>query len=60
MKHESYEVPNLVLFSNLPPLPLSLGPDILSTPFSNHLSVRNQVSHTYKSRGEIILLHISV
>jgi len=66
LKHTSYEAPHYVIFSSIPPLP-PLGPNNhLGILFSNtpnlcsSLSVRDQVSHPYKTTGKITVLYILI
>jgi hypothetical protein len=65
MKCTSYEAPHCAVFSDLLPLLLFSGPNILhSTLITNTRNlcasrgVRNKVSHSYKTTGKIIALYI--
>jgi hypothetical protein len=67
VKRTSYEAPHYEFFSRLLQITSHLGPNILlSTQFSNTLnpwtsfSVRDQVSHPYKTTGKILVLYILI
>jgi hypothetical protein len=66
VKHTSYEAPHYACSLLQPPDTSSLlGPNILLSPVikypqSSSLSVRDQVSHPYKTTGKIKALYILI
>jgi hypothetical protein len=66
MKYTSYDAPHYAIFSSTLLLPPSWVQIFSSPPCSktfnlhSSLTVRDQVSHPYKTRGKIIVLHILI